>query len=80
MVISIDKTVIFVHHGEIFDAVTGRNIDLHAIIRHKKVTSAAHDRMMGIIEKIIHIEKKYILLIQIILKIIRLQIDRCFDI
>ncbi|MBP3569522.1 MAG: hypothetical protein J6K04_10195 [Lachnospiraceae bacterium] len=55
-IVAINKAVVLSGYGVIFNAVTGENIHLHAVICDKEVIAAFHDFMVGIVEQIINIK------------------------
>ena len=80
MVISISKAKIPVGDSKAFDAISGGDIDLHAVISDKKVTAAAHDGVVGIVEKVIYIKEKDVSLREVIMKKTTSQIDGGIDV
>ncbi len=56
--VAVDKAVIPVFHGVVFDTVTAHDIDLHPVIRHEIVSAPAGNLPGGIVKQIIHIKDK----------------------
>lgn len=54
--VTIDETVINAWPGKIFDSISGMDVCLHSVFGDKKMISAAHNGMVGIIEQVIRIE------------------------
>ena len=64
----------------VFDAVTRKNIDLHAIIRNKKMSAPLHDFVIGIVKQVVYIKFKLTGFIIIVSKESLFQINWSFDI
>ena len=69
MGVAVDKTEILPLHGVIFDAVAGGKRYLHPVIRNKKMVSASHDLMGGIVKQVFQIKFQFQFRLQIIGKI-----------
>lgn len=74
--VPVDETVIPVPDGIVFDAVSAHYINLHPIIRNKKMPSPAHDFVGRIIKQVINVKFKDILWRKIILEIFFPHINR----
>ena len=73
--VTIDETVINARTGKVFDAISGMDVCLHSVFCDKKVISAAHDGMIGVIEQIVCIKCQDISGRQIVGEEIALQVN-----
>ena len=76
LAVPVDKPIVPAFHGIVFDAVSAHYINLHPIIRNKKMPSPAHDFVGRIIKQVINVKFKDILWRKIILEIFFPHINR----